>query len=219
MREGTRAVHTFRNLLTLILGACLIFQQMALADQQLVLPGADLLAPDIEYTPKKQFNPDELIRIEATVTDNVGVAEVNLFYRSTGDPEYRRVKMAHKPNTDIYWAVLPNNAGPLVQYYLEAADQAGNTLLRGRSFDPLTLTIPASTVADQRTTVPPTIPEAKQPERTGISKWVWIGAGVLAVGALAALAGGGGGGGSDGTTPVSPASTNTGTVIVNAPVP
>ena len=188
---------------------------MALADQELALPGADLIAPEIKYTPKTQFKPGELIRIEATVTDNVGVAEVNLFYRSTGDPEYRRVKMAHKDNTDLYWAVLPTNAGPQVQYYLQASDQAGNILLRGRSFDPLTLTIPATEVAGTQVLEPAKKPKPAPAKKTGISKWVWIAAGVVVAGVAGAVALSGGGGGD---------STNTGpagatTVTVHGPTP
>lgn len=41
--------------------------------------------------------------------------------------------------------------------------------------------------------------EAAPEEKKGISKWVWIGLGVLAVGGIAAAAGGGGGGGGGGS--------------------
>ncbi|RJP75879.1 MAG: hypothetical protein C4522_20080 [Desulfobacteraceae bacterium] len=50
-------------------------------------------------------------------------------------------------------------------------------------------------------------------KETGISKWVWIGLGVLVVGGAAAMASGGGGGGDDGTS--TPAATsNEGNVAV-----
>lgn len=75
-------MHARRKLPLLIVSACLLFQQLAQADPQQALPSADILAPKIHYTPPKQFKLGELARIEATVTDNVGVAEVNLYYMS-----------------------------------------------------------------------------------------------------------------------------------------
>ena len=77
-------------------------------------------------------------------------------------------------------------------------DLAGNTLLHGYSFSPLSVKIgstPAKTTVAESTKAAP-IKTAAGTDK-GISKWVWIGLGVLLVGAAAA--GGGSDGGGDDT--------------------
>ena len=58
---------------------------------------------------------------------------------------------------------------------------------------------------------PQATPASKE-EKSGVSKWVWIGLGVVAVGAALA-AGGGGGGGGEQPPP------STGTIVINGPAP
>jgi hypothetical protein len=158
--------------LAAILSICLIFEPMVSAASDLKLPGAgDKVAPTIQYIPPPLVTSGQTMRIEVIVTDNVGVADVELFYRSSTAGSFRRIKMSHAPNSNLYSVVMPLLAGARIEYYLQASDAAGNTAILGGSFDPFVL--------DQPT------PSAPAPA-SNISKWVWMGLGALLLGVLAA---------------------------------
>ncbi len=201
-----------RSLFVTVINCSLIFLPMyhvtaVNAAEALALPAGDLVAPEIK---SPQINtkvaPGESIIVNATVTDNVGVQNVTLFYRNTGATDFQRVEMSRKQVTDNYSVTLPEVIEPGVEYYIQATDLAGNTVLHGHTFSPLTISVSSDSIL---------VPEqqgdnaaAEQPAKKGVSKWVWIGLGVLAVGAAAS--GGGGGGGGDPTT---------GTVTITGPTP
>jgi len=175
---------------------------------QLSLPSGDLIAPEIkqgEYidTVKQGTNFD----ITVAVTDNVGVKLVTLYYRTIGTEEYMRQAMDKIANTDDYHTTINSEfiKTPGFEYYVQAMDNAGNTVLYGYSFSPLAV----KTVSrDKVVTTTPTIPDAESSEKSS-NKWLWIGLGALAVVGLAA------GGGGDGDT--SPPTT--GTVSITGPTP
>lgn len=209
------------------------------------LPAGDIEPPQITHTPLEEFPAGLPLRIQARVTDDSGVREVTLFYRSEGGTEYRRVAMRKAPGSNLYSADLPARAGPRIEYFIQASDAVGNTVL-GRVFDPYVLTVLEESGQEPRTSgdlagepasaAPPAAPA--RPDRPapgaiqaavaaaadedadddGISRWVWVGLGVLALGALAASGGGGGGGEANPGAPPAGAS-GTGTVTITAPVP
>ena len=203
-----------RVFIVVIVSNSLIFLPLinAYAAESLAFPTGDLIAPEIDSPPiTEKLPPGERPTIRATVTDNIGVKNVTIFYRDIGETDFQRKEMERAPGTDDYSATLPAITVPGIEYYIQATDQAGNTLLHGHTFAPLTVNVPAEAIAQQE-------PEASAPEKEaaatsekGISKWVWIGLGVLEVGALASDSGGGGGDDDDGPT--------TGTVTIGGPTP
>jgi hypothetical protein len=113
-----------------------------------------------------------------------------LFYRTQGAEDYKRIKMNRSGETDEYTVTLGGRQikAPGLEYYIEANDAAGNSLLHGYSFSPLSVSVvdPGSgqSIVSQ---------DSKSQVKTGnkSKKWLWIALGALAVGAIAAAAGGG----------------------------
>ncbi len=173
---------------------------------ELALPSGDLIAPVIEHTPiEKDIYAGQQVDVKATVTDNVGIKNVTLFYRDVNAAEFKRLKMNRDLDSFVYTAQLTTTDSPGLEYYIQATDQAGNTLLFGYSFSPLTIVVlPAA--ADNIA-----VTDNEEKEKSGISKWVWIGLGVVVAGA-ALSSGGGGGNGSE------PAPT-TGSLTISGPAP
>jgi len=194
-----------KKLSCILLSYSLFFSPVLLAEQ-LSLPSGDLEAPTVKHTPISHSAPaGTRQKITATVTDNVGVKSVILFYRKIGDSKYQRKAMVNK-GRNTYTAIMSEKdmRSPGLEYYIQATDLAGNNLLHGYSFSPLVVNIDNNTKPTAKNT--PIISQATQnnKEEGGISKWVWIGLGVVAL----AGAGGGGGGGAE-----------TGSITVSAPVP
>lgn len=214
--------HSLRLFITLVLCAGFIYTPILQA-AQLSLPSGDLIAPEVSH----EVIPGSLeagssVQIKATVTDNVGVKSVTLFYRTKGTEEYKRAAMNRIGETDQYAITLGKDdlVAPGIEYYIQAMDLAGNSLLHGYSFSPLSVSVvppvapkatEAESVAEKAQPSGETIreePKAKKKSKT----WLWIALGALAVGVIAAAAGGGGGGGTtDGG--------GTGTVVIDAPAP
>jgi len=198
----------------------LIFAPLSSADQ-LALPSGDLIAPKISHELlTESIKAGSSQKIKATVTDNVGIKAVTLFYRNVGAEEYKRIQMNQVEGTNEFVATLGfgDIVEPGVEYYIQAIDLAGNALLHGYSFSPLNIAVitdasaPDSGTAKSET---PPVETAKKEEALGekkTNKWLWIGLGVLAVGVVAAVAGGG----DDGEPAAKP---TTGTVTLSAPVP
>jgi len=181
----------------------------------LALPSGDLLAPVIEHIPiEKDIYAGQLVDIKATVTDNVGIKNVILFYRDTNAAEFKRVGMNRDLDSFVYTAQLTATDSPSLEYYIRATDLAGNTLLFGHSFSPLTIAVlPAAGGSGDANVIlaGSAFDVDKEKETSGISKWVWIGLGVV----VAGVALSGGGGGSDSPEP----EVSTGSLTISGPVP
>jgi len=188
---------------------------------QLALPSGDLIAPSIDHTPiEKDIYAGQQIDIKAIVTDNVGVKDVILFYRDANTVEFKRLKMNRDLDSFIYTAQLTAANSPGLEYYIQATDQGGNTVLFGYSFSPLTIAVTPAAMDSVAATdnidthaavAAATVEVDGENKKSGISKWVWIGLGVVAAGAALS----GGGGGSDSTGP--PAAT--GSLTISGPTP
>jgi len=197
----------------------LSFQTIVLADD-LALPSGDLVAPKISHTPNtKPISQGESYYITATVTDNVGVKDVLLFYRTIGATEYKRLLMDNGGN-DLYSKEIPSSdlLSPGIQYYIQAEDLAGNTLLHGYSFSPLVVKVnpgkdsegnPIALFGAGSKSIQLT-EQGGQKESIWKNKWLWIGVGVLA--ASVALNNSG-----DETSP--PPAKPGATMVISAPVP
>ena len=179
-----------RNSLIVILSQTLVYTPV-LSAGQLSLPSGDLIAPEIKqskYIDTVKQGTD--YNITATVTDNVGVKLVTLYYRTIGTEEYKRQTMDKIANTDDYHTTINSEfiKAPGFEYYVQAMDNAGNTVLYGYSFSPLSVKTVSDGTAVATSSTSSTVTETEESS----NKWLWIGLGVLAVGLVAAGGGGGG---------------------------
>lgn len=201
-----------RSFLVIIISNSLMFLPLVNvnAAEDLALPSGDVIAPEIKHTPSTTIIPvGEFINIHATVTDNVGVRDVIVFYREKiNTNEFKRTKMTQELGTSFYSVSIPGAVAPGIEYYIQATDQAGNTILHGHTFSPLTVSVstdaPPLGAEDKKITM--LEDDTADKPKKGISKWVWIGLGVLAVGAL---------GGSDDPSP----GPTTGTLTIGGTIP
>jgi hypothetical protein len=184
---------------------------------QLSLPTGDLVAPQVQHDPiSEPLNSESILRIKATVTDNVGVNTVLLFYRHAGDSQYQRKPMLREAKgSDLFSVTLGHKdlAAPGIEYYIQATDTSGNSVLYGYSFEPIKLSVVSDSgfTADVLDGNSQPANDTSKAQKEHGSKWMWIALGVLAVGAVAASAGGGDGGGGGGG--------DSGTVTVSGPLP
>jgi len=208
------AMKWFQMILVTLLSVSFVLFPVVQA-AELALPSGDLIAPSIEHTPiEKDIYTGQQIDIKATVTDNVGVKDVILFYRDANATEFKRLKMNRDLDSFIYTAQLTATDSPGLEYYIQATDQGGNTLLFGYSFSPLTIAVTPAAMDNSDANAAMAAATVKldgEKKKSGISKWVWIGLGVVAAGAALS----GGGGGSDSTGP--PAAT--GSLTISGPTP
>lgn len=174
--------------------------------EQLSLPSGDIIAPEISQ--EKYVNvvePGSDHNITVTVTDNVGVGQVILYYRVIDTKEYKRLTMNSINSSDEYQTTITSDLikAPGIEYYVQAVDNAGNSVLHGYAFSPLSVKTDSNAAVLAAETSKATIEE----ESSNI--WLWVGLGALAV--IGAVAAGGGGGGGD------PAQTET--VIITGSTP
>jgi len=207
------------NITVVIICHSLMFSPFVYADQ-LALPSGDLIAPQIGHEPLKgSIKANSTQQIKATITDNVGIKVVTLFYRTIGSGDYKRVQMNQVEGTNEFVAMLgfEVTVEPGIEYYIQAVDLAGNALLHGYSFSPLKIVIvpdgSVTTTAQSATAQAPKQELLLGKEKT--NKWLWIGLSVLAVGVIAAVAGGGEDDGGGASSSVA----ETGAVNVSLPVP
>jgi len=193
-----------RAILILCFSYTLVFLPPAHSNEALALSMGDLIAPEIYHDPiAKVFSPDESIIIRTTVTDNNGIKNVYFFYREVNSVEFKSLRLKRELDSDIYSAKLPSVEAPGIEYYLQATDLAENSVFLGQRFSLLTIVV--APAIEVKTPKPKEVAE----EKGGISKWVWIGLGALAVGAFAS------GGDSDNEPPP----IGTGTAVITGPAP
>ncbi len=169
---------------------------------QLSLPSGDLVAPEIiqpEYLGTVVEGSNHVISVN--VTDNVAVKQVVLYYRVIGAESYQRKLMQNITGSEKYQLNISADEikKPGVEYYVQAVDMAGNTLLHGYSFSPLSVkTVPDGEAPVNGPDAADVVSAEVESSDDSIftNKWFWIGVGVLVAGAAA---GGGGGGGGDPT--------------------
>ncbi|MEC4677878.1 MAG: hypothetical protein VST69_03890 [Nitrospirota bacterium] len=203
----------------------------------------DIFAPLIRHQPiEEALQSGGTYKIEARVSDNIGVTEVILYYRTQGQEIYSSINMetiwrgeytTHIPKEDI--------EVPGIEYYIQASDQAGNISQRAFPFSPLTIDVfvapkdkstdpvPPPPVAQKKEKIlmseilsverePFALSTEKPVETQAISEkkpWYkkwWVWTIALAVVGGVAAAGSGGGGGGAGAP-------TTGSIDVSGPVP
>ncbi len=182
---------------------------------------ADVQAPVITHSPiDAPVKEGQGFVITATVTDDILVEEVLLFYRTIGQKEYSRIKMRAQASSDDYSATIPGwkLLKPGIEYFIQAEDKAGNSVLYGFSFSPVAIAVATEAPLQPESTIPKTDSSAYASKGSGSGKksskkWIWIGLGAAV---LAGLAAGGGGGGGSSDSGGGPSTTD---IEVVAPVP
>ncbi len=176
--------------------------------EQLKLRAPDVEPPSIIFNQNQTELEEGIQTFSATVTDNVGVANVTLYYKGEHDVAFMPQLMQKDPlNPDLYTVALSIDSviSKKLEVYLRADDVSGNSIFEGQKFSPFTFTIvPESQqgkVASESSTAV---------EEEGMSIWTMT---LIAIG-VAALAGGGGGGGG-GTSDTA----NTGTITITTQLP
>lgn len=106
----------------------------------------DTMAPVLTHSPVYTAFSGNSLTISATVTDNVGVDLVTLYYRVTGESGWHSAEMSRF--NDRYSAVISSNyvttAG--LEYYIDAYDGVSHAL-RGSAEEPFAVTVQVA-VAD-----------------------------------------------------------------------
>jgi len=149
---------------------------------QSTLVMAFISSPVIRLGSVAPLKKGEKYTIQASVNDEYGIEKVILHYRRIGDEQYLTATMQRQGGSDIYmYTFAPGDIPePGLQYYVRAVSTTGAV----------------SAMPDKRqTTVEIVYGHLKDKEKKARGlKWLMIGVGVLAVGALASSGGGGGGG-------------------------
>ncbi len=187
----------FRRSMALLMCFSIIFTPLLNAEQ-LSLPSGDMVAPSVTQENYVDVIEDEQdYDITVTVKDEVGVKQVILYYRDAGDETYKTITMKQVVDSDDYTATIKSDeiSEPGIEYYIKAMDHAGNTLLHGYSFSPLSARTAGSEAFASNESGSIGNMAAKDSSIFS-NKWFWIGIGVLVLGAAA----GGGGGATVGNT-------------------
>lgn len=164
---------------------------------QLALPSGDLVAPEVVSEPSSQaLVPGKAYTIAVKATDNVGVKQVILFYRTIGSGDYKRVLLKNEGESH-YSVTLSGDeiADPGIEYYVQTEDLAGNTLLTGYSFSPLVVRAGGTSSGSEDMaalsagdSLAGAMGDAGASEPLWKNKWLWIG--VAAVAGVALSQGG-----------------------------
>lgn len=180
-----------------------LFGQLVLAQSS----GTDFESPIIEHEESLGGLIGGLETFNATVVDNDELESVKLFYRFSGQSVFNEVEMipvaaSSNYSTQVDTSAVESDGPEAIEYYIRAEDVSGNLVLKGFAFEPLERTFEMPVVEP---VAPVATAEEIKPKR-GIN-WLYVGLGVLAVGALAGAAasgggddGNGGGGGTDTST-------------------
>lgn len=85
----------------------------------------DRVGPICGHFTQQVWDRGTPLPLAITADDPSGVDTVRVFWRNDGEANYR--PLAAAPALDGYSAVIPDPQPPAVEYYIEAADRAGNT--------------------------------------------------------------------------------------------
>ena len=215
IHQTTRSAIAWLTLMTLL---------PMLLMQSVIAAGPDLDAPVIRLPAQApEYLEGDGYRIEATVTDANGLAQVNLMIRSHADQAYQPLPM-QPVSGNQYRALIPESqaAQSGMDYYIEARDNEGNTSRSSRPSEPEHLAkveikppqkapVPAIIVSTPVAPMPTTTetppgadlpglgaPATHDPQQKPKSgTWKYILLGVLGAALVAGAASSGGSGGGD----------------------
>jgi len=190
---STTIIATIRTSLLLLLYSLTVIN-ISYAAKPSNTPIFDVEPPLIEHTPfSKLQKPNTPLTISANITDNNGIQSVRLSYRVKGMENYRVLMMKLSTQSpSLFVGVVPASevGTETIEYYIQATDTGGNTVLRGGMLFPLSIAFkqPPKFSPNNAFVSNPT-----RVETTGLfdiptnskTAWAWIAGGVI-VGALIA---------------------------------
>jgi hypothetical protein len=182
----------------------------ALSAEHTGLPLADNQPPEIRFDTSNNEIESGIKTFTATVTDNVGVATVTLFFKGETDMIFQPVIMKQSETDPSLYTkelffdhVIVNK----VEIYIRADDISGNSIFEGQKFSPLVFSVIPAGEEEMIQSV--TEPPVEKEEEVSTLTWVLIGIGAIVL--AGSLGGGSSGGSSDGSSG--------GTVTVTSDVP
>lgn len=194
--------------------------------QEVTIDGGDITAPVIQHDPQAETaNAGRPLEIIAIISDDQEVSEATLFYRVQGNREYFSINMTLK-EAKSYSATIPQDEviEPGLEYFIQSTDEAGNSILRGFSFEPLVILVSPyipdfgtqEELVSEDYNTDDLVLKSEFGKTTPWYKkwWVWtIASGVVLATAAAAGSGGGSGGGGGQEPPT------TGTAVIDGAIP
>jgi hypothetical protein len=192
----------------------------ALSAELTGLPSADTQPPVILFDAGNNEIESGLKTFSATVTDNVGVATVTLFFKGETDIVFKSHIMKQSDTDPSLYTkelffdhVIVNK----VQIYIRADDISGNSIFEGQKFSPRVFSvIPAGEeIVIHSVTEPP----VQEEEGTSTLTWILLGIGAIVLAGSIGGGGGGGGGSSSSSSSGSVGGSGGGTVTVTGDVP
>lgn len=173
----------------------------------------DTQPPLIEFEAVTDSPADSTQVFTALVVDNVMLQDVVLYHRREGQRPFIPMPMAPVGSTGYFSATIDTDPDDLraIEYYLQARDTTGHRAVNGYAFDPHSrrLLPPLGTTTTTNAYAIDTAAGIHSDTREPLTvedsrrRWLMVGLGVLAVGALASLSGQGGNDADDGTVPFS----------------
>ena len=193
-----------------------VIMRPALSAEPTGLPLVDNQPPEILFNASNNEIESGNKTFTATVTDNVGVATVTLFFKGETDMVFQPVIMKQsETDPDLYTKELffDHIIVKKVEIYIRADDISGNSIFEGQNFSPLVFSvIPAG-----EEEMIQSVTEAPVQKEEELSTLTWILIGIGAIVLAGSLSGGGGGGG--GSSGGSSDGSSSGTVTVTSDVP
>jgi len=154
---------------------------------------ADFEAPLIEHERIEKGVLGDTQVFTANVVDNIELQNVFLFYRFSGEEEFKKLAMDRIATSSFYSSnvetsdiAMPADGVLALEYYIQAEDTAGNIVLKGYIFDPLVrdLSDSGSKIAKSPDSNTGTEPVVRKKSNV---LWYALGAvGVIAIGAALA---------------------------------
>ena len=113
---------------------------------KIVIMSKDTMAPNVYHTPIRTAYMGNNLVISATMTDNLGLRGVDLYYRKTGSENWSVIHM--NPVNDKYYGTIPADKFDLdgLEYYIEAYDGVNYTY-KGTVEAPFAVIVKQSTEA------------------------------------------------------------------------
>ena len=100
----------------------------------------DTMAPDIYHSPVRTAYTGSNLLISATVTDNLALNKVTIYYRTVGSTEWKSTQMTANNSRYTGLILAENVTLDGIEYYIEAYD-GNNTTTKGSASAPYSVTV------------------------------------------------------------------------------
>lgn len=97
----------------------------------------DLDPPKIEHSVPAKVVPGTPLKLYAIITDDGGIEQVTVYYRTNQNGDYQSVSMTNIQGAEYTALLSTAKKQQVVQYYIEMVDVGGNRVLEGSPGSPL----------------------------------------------------------------------------------